>query len=309
MEKFDIYCYGMIVKTVDFMLNSFPSEDEYSEIQQSSEYPGGETGTCANMLSSFGLTVKMDGTHLGKNNCGLIREFFKNKSVDISALKYDPDFKGLEDYVLITGNARTSFGMYGRFFSEAYKSGEYHWNIPCETDIISCSAAALDPCFSKESDLAAEYCVKHNKPYVTIDCGYDSFIHKNSAVTAVSGEYVRSSYPDKKFEEIFPLYKENGGGLTIITNGSKELIYGRKGGETMRFTPFNVKVVSTLGAGDTFKAGCVYALFRRMTDDETVKFASAAAGAAISRYPMQINPPSLKDVEDLLNKVGEGGLK
>ncbi len=199
--------------------------------------------------------------------------------------------------------------MYGRFFKEAYESGRLLWNIPQEEDIINCSAAAIDPCFGKESELAAKYCVKNNKPYVTIDCGYDSFIHKNSAVTAVSGEYVRSGYQGRTLDEIFELYKENGGGLTIITNGGKELLYGRKGEETKRFTPFKVKTVSTLGAGDTFKAGCAYALFREMSDYDTVKFASAAAGAAISRYPMHLNPPTLKDVENLLNKVGEGGLK
>ena len=35
-----------------------------------------------------------------------------------------------------------------------------------------------------------------------------------------------------------------------------------------KMKPFAVEVRSTLGAGDTFKAGCVYGLLKGMTDEE-----------------------------------------
>lgn len=58
---------------------------------------------------------------------------------------------------------------------------------------------------------------------------------------------------------MFPLFQENSSGLTIITNGGNEFLYGRKDGEIKAFQPYRVDVKSTLGAGDTFKAGCTYA--------------------------------------------------
>ena len=64
--------------------------------------------------------------------------------------------------------------------------------------------------------------------------------------------------------------------------------------------PFDVEVRSTLGAGDTFKAGCVYGLLHGMSDEELVRFASACSGIAISRFPLPLNPPTLAEVEALI---------
>lgn len=296
-----IYLYGMICISNSFMLDEFPTLDEYTEIRESYRFPGGETGTCATVLAALGADVKLDGTHIGKNSAELVREFYKGKSVDISALTFDESFGGLEDYILITGNARTPFGSFGKFFAEAYNSGVRHWNKPNESDILDCTAAAVDDCFGEDSQLAAELCVKHGKPYVTVDCKYDGYLHRHSAVSVISGEFLGSLYKGRSREELFPLYAENGGGLTIITNGGKPFMYGRKGESPKIFEPYRVNAVSTLGAGDSFKAGCTYALAEGMSDGELVKFASACAGTAISRYPLQLAPPTVEEIYGLIN--------
>ena len=77
-------------------------------------------------------------------------------------------------------------------------------------------------------------------------------------------------------------------------------IYGRKGQPMQRMEPFRVEVRSTLGAGDTFKAGCVYGLLQNMADDDLVRFANACSGIAISRFPLPLNPPTLAEVNALI---------
>lgn len=295
-----IYLYGMIIASNSFRLKEFLKLDEYSEIEESFRFPGGETGTCATVLSSLGSDVILDGTHIGRSSAQLIKDFYKSKTVDCSLLNFDESFEGLEDYIIISGDARTPMGTFGHFFSSAFNGGTKHWNKPDEKAVRECDAAAIDPFFGEDSQLAAEYCVKHGKPYVTIDCKYDSFLHKNSAVSVISGEGLNNDYPNKTREEMFPLFQENGKGLTIITNGGKEFLYGRRGGEIKTFTPYKVDVKSTLGAGDTFKAGCTYALSTGMNDDELVSFASACAAVAVSRYPSQLNPPKLAEVEKMI---------
>ena len=79
------------------------------------------------------------------------------------------------------------------------------------------------------------------------------------------------------------------------------MLYARKGGEIHRMKPFKVEVRSTLGAGDTFKAGCVYGLLKGMSDEELVRFASACSGVAISRFPLPKFPPRLEEVQKLIN--------
>lgn len=296
-----IYLYGMICGSNSFRLDQFPTPDEYTEIQQVYRFPGGETGTCATVLDSLGARVTMDGTHIGRSTAPLLTEFYKDKSVNLDLLTFEDSFEGLEDYILISGDARTPLGTFGHFFADAYKNNIRHWNKPNEAEIVKCDAAAIDDCFGDDSELAAKLCVKQGKPYVTIDCKYDSYIHRHSAVSVISGEGISNIYNGKTREELFPLFSENGGGLTIITNGGKEFVYGRKGGPMKTFQPFKVNVESTLGAGDTFKAGCTYALAKGMEDDELVRFASACAAVAISRYPLQLNPPKLEEIERLMN--------
>lgn len=297
-----IYLYGMICGSNSFKLDKFPTPDEYTEIQQSYRFPGGETGTCATVLSSLGAEVKMDGTHIGRSMTQLVRDFYKTRSVDLSSLTFDDNFEGLEDYILISEDVRTPLGSFGHFFADAYKSNIRHWNKSKESDIADCDAAAIDDCFWEDSKLAAELCLKLGKPYVTIDCKYDNYIHKHSAVSVISGEGIGNFYKGMTREELFPLYTENGDGLTIITNGGGEFIYGRKGGEKKTFKPFKVDVASTLGAGDSFKAGCTYGLAMGMSDDELVRFASACAAVAISRYPLQLTPPTLEEITELMNR-------
>ena len=122
----------------------------------------------------------------------------------------------------------------------------------------------------------------------------------------VSKECIGSEqYKGKSIEEIYELLTDNTDGLVIITRGEKEMIYGRKGQPMKKMNPFSVQVKSTLGAGDTFKAGCIYGLLHGMSDDEIVRFASACSAIAISRFPLPLDPPTLTEVNALLDLMGD----
>jgi len=101
-------------------------------------------------------------------------------------------------------------------------------------------------------------------------------------------------------EKIFEKLVETTNGLVIITSGENDMLYGRKGQPMKLMKPFDVEVKSTLGAGDTFKAGCVYGLLKGMTDEEIVRFASACSAIAISRFPLPLNPPTMEEVKSML---------
>lgn len=296
----EVYMHGQILGTHSFLLKGdFLKPDEYSEIKAKFFLPGGETGTAATVLSSLGATVKIDGTHIGTEVAPLLKEFYKDKTVDLSSLYFDPDYEGLMDYVVIAGLVRSPMGVFQSLYEDGAKR---RWSMPKEQDIIDCTVAAIDPYFIEATQETAELCVKHNKPFVTIDCRHDSYLHKHCAINVVSKECTCSEqYKDKRIEEIYELLTDNTDGLVIITRGEKEMLYGRKGQPMKRMKPFSVEVKSTLGAGDTFKAGCVYGLLHAMNDDELVRFASACSAIAISRFPLPLNPPTIEEVNSLLS--------
>lgn len=298
MEK-QIYLFGQILGTHSFYLkNGFPIPDEYSEISEKYFLPGGETGSAATVLSSLGAKVKMDGTHIGREVADMLRSFYANKSVDLSSMCFDKDYAGLMDYVLISGFDRTPMGT----FQQLYASGVKRWNAPAEKDIQDADVVGIDPFFMEETQLAAELCVKHNKPYVTIDCAHETYLHRHAAVNVVSKECLGSDYQGMDKEAVMALMQENTDGLTIITSGGNDILYARKGQPIRHMKPFRVEVRSTLGAGDTFKAGCLYALMQGYPDDKLVRFAAACSAIAISRYPLPLHPPTMQEVEAMLEE-------
>ena len=239
-----------------------------------------------------------DGTFIGKEVAPMLKDFYSGKDVDMSSMNFDYDDPGVMDYVVIAGLVRSPMGRFQTLFS----TGKRWWSIPKEEDIASAKAAAIDPFFGDETSLAAELCVKHGVPYVTIDSRHDSYLHKHAAINVVSKECTEGDYKGMESEDIMKLMQSESEGLTIITRGGSEMLYARNGEEIHYMKPFDVEVKSTLGAGDTFKAGCVYALLHGMSDDETVRFASACSAIAISRFPLPLNPPKLEEVNMLLGK-------
>ncbi len=291
-----VYLFGQILGTHSFLLkDGFLQPDEYAEIGAQYFLPGGETGTAATVLASLGADVKMDGTWIGTEVAPMLKEFYAGKSVDLSSVKFWEEDKGVMDYVVIAGLVRSPMGRFQTLFS----SGKRWWNVPREEDIAEAKAAAIDPFFGDDSLLAADLCVKHNVPYVTIDSPHTSKLHQQAAINVVSKECTSEHYKGMPAEEIMEKLKETSAGLTIITQGGGEMLYARKGEPTRTMKPFDVEVKSTLGAGDTFKAGCVYALLKGFNDEETVRFASACSAIAISRFPLPLNPPTLSEVEGL----------
>jgi sugar/nucleoside kinase (ribokinase family) len=319
----DIYLYGMVLVTNSFLLDGmYPAADTYGEIKEHYMLPGGETGTAAVVLNSLDLSVKMDGTFLGRETYPLLKKFFDSTNVDISSMHFDEKWDGLEDYLIIDKETRTPFGTFAHFYGDKV----HRWNVPVEDDIAGVKVAALDAFFGDESELAAKYCVRYGVPYVTIDCPADSYIHRHAAVTVISNEFLRNSGQfDIPRVELMKKYMSGSDGLTIITNGSKPFWYGRRSdgvkvcsmslacNPSLRIpdddiktaVPFKVDVVSTLGAGDTFKAGCTYALFRKMSDDDLVAFASACAATACTRFPIAFNPPTIGEVRNRVKGKSE----
>ncbi len=292
----EVYLFGQILGTHSFLLkDGFLRPDEYAEIGEQYFLPGGETGTAATVLDSLGVSVKMDGTWIGTEVAPMLKGFYAGKQVDLSSLTFTED-PGVMDYVVIAGLVRSPMGRFQTLFA----SGERWWGIPKEEDIAGCRAAAVDPYFREESLRAAELCRKHGVPFVTIDSPHDSVLHRQAAVNVVSKECTGEHYAGMAPEDVMKLMQEETDGLTVITQGGGEMLYARKGEPVHRMKPFPVTVRSTLGAGDTFKAGCVYGLLHGMKDEELVRFASACSAIAISRFPLPLHPPRPDEVNELI---------
>jgi len=291
-----IYLYGMIVySTIHRLGGDYPEADSYAEIAETHRVPGGETGNAALVLAHWGHGVKVGGPFLGRETREGVVSFLGRRGIDCSGLHYDEGFDGVRDLVLVGGRTRTVFGTFGAYFR-----GPRRWSAPDEGAIAAAGIVGVDPFFAAESARAAEICAAIGKPYVTIDCPPDSPLHRQSAATVVSGEYLRNEFPGQEARQVLRRYLAAGRGLVILTFGAREILYAREDGEVRSQAPYPVAVRSTLGAGDVFRAGVIHGIISGMDDTQTVQFAAATAATSCTRFPMALDPPGLGDIAALI---------
>jgi len=305
MNNHNIYLYGMITYTTALLLREkFPESNNYSEVKEKHFFPGGETGGAATILASLGCAVKMDGNHMGVNTYSQVKTFYNSIGVDVTRLHYDPDYAGVDEVIIIDKDTRTTFGQFVAYFEDYYQKKIIRWNTPVEADIKGVKSAGIDPFFGEESILAARYCHKHNVPFVTIDEKHESEVCKLASVVVVSSDWIRDFMPkycsaDGKIE-LLKKYMDNTNALVIFTSGEGTTVYGRSG-KIGKINAYKVDTVSTLGAGDTFKAGCIYGLSQGWGDNEIIKFSTACAAVACTKFPLPYNPPTLEEVKAMIS--------
>lgn len=288
-----IYLYGMVLTSQHIRIKGkYPKADTYCEIEGKYYGVGGETGTAAVILNSLGCQIKLAGSHLGYRNNEIVRNYFSGSDTDLSELIYDENFYGVEDMMIIDKNTRTCFGQFGSLYA-----GDMSWvDKPVERSVQECEIVGCDPYFGEE---VAQLCVKHNKKYAVIDCMHDSYFNQHCAVNVVSHEFLEEKYPETDYQDILKLYTDNTDGLVIFTQGEGKIIYSRRGSSSKSFSAYKVDVVSTLGAGDSFKAGTIYGLYNGFDDTKLVTFAAATAAYSCSHYPIADSPATL----DGINKI------
>jgi sugar/nucleoside kinase (ribokinase family) len=261
--------------------------------------PGGEAANCALVLRSLGARVWLDGCYLGDKTADAITQYFALRDIDCSAMRRLVGFEGWQDIVFCDGHNRTVFGQYA---GNLFKRGRL-WSIPSKDAVKKADCVTLDPFFGAESDLVAKWCVKHGKPYITIDCRWDTPVAQMARAVVCSQEFLNREYAGADYESLLGQYASQCKGLVIFTFGGKDIWYAlpeRAGHAT--FTPFQVPVVDTLGAGDAFRAGIVYGMLKGWPTDEIIPFAAACAGVVCTRFPSVEQPPTMEEVRALMSK-------
>jgi sugar/nucleoside kinase (ribokinase family) len=208
----------------------------------------------------------------------------------------DPEYAGLRDIVFVEGNHRTVFGRFGALYTEK----PHRWCEPDSAAIRAAHVVAIDPYFGSSSEAAARLASEAGVPYVTIDCPHDGYLHRNAAATVVSGEYWRPAYAGQTADKVISTYAEQTAGLTIFTAGCDQILCARRGKPVLAVEPYRVEAISTLGAGDAFRAGVVFGVLKGWDDERVVRFTAALAAILCTRLPIADNVPTLEEVSALM---------
>ena len=301
-NSLDVYVYGMtVLSTIHRLTSALSDLDGYAEIAESRVCPGGEGMNAALLLSALGLRVGLGGPHWGTQTAAGLARYSSLHGIDVSSIERDESYPGVTDVVIVGGGKRLVLGAFQRFFSDE----RARWSEPSEQLIQSARVVAIDPFFRESSERAAELSARYEKPYITIDCAYDSLLHAGAAVNVLSREFRNQRYPDVEPRELFERYAERtrSGGLVIFTSGSGSIQYW-DGATVGVFEPYTVDAKSTLGAGDVFRAGVVFGVHHGFAAAECVRYAAGLSALMCTRFPIADALPTLDDVERFLRERG-----
>jgi sugar/nucleoside kinase (ribokinase family) len=220
--------------------------------------------------------------------------------------------------VISDGESRTVFGRYCDLLFTTKQ-----WDDPDRSKIAAARIVSVDSSFGETSLAVAREAVAHGIPVATYDARQDGELAACAAALVISGEFLRREYPDAAASEderanLFDHYLERCPGVVVFTAGSRPIWWGRGQGTVPgvksktsggtappgrhhELESFQVKVVDSAGAGDSFRAGLVFGMLHDWPDANCVRFAAAVAALVCTRAPGCVNPPALEEVQELLS--------
>lgn len=308
MSTSDVYCFGHVSTGVILRLRGrYPAPDGYAEVAETLENHAGEATGTALVLARLGVSVALEGNWLGDNPaCRRTLEFLQSRGIDCAGLVVKPGYVGATEVVVSDGETRTVFGRYVDLLFTTRQ-----WEQPNLDRIRVARIVSVDPAFGEATRFVAQAAHDAGRPLATYDARHDSDLAAQSAVLAISMEFLRREYPnaaesDAARAELFDTYLDRSDGLIVFTAGSQPLWYGRRqdGRGRLELPTFPVEVVDTAGAGDSLRGGLIYGLLRGWSDDEAVRFAAAVSALVCTTAPGCVNPPSREQIHSFLTKHG-----
>lgn len=294
-----IYCYGVTaISRIYRLQKDFPKANGYGEVIDEAENVGGEAVGTAMCLARFGHKVALDGLKVSRHGMG--NQVFRKLSglgIDASRIKSSKLKVGAVEAVYSDKTSRSVFANYVQTFADPSNQ-----NRPSAALIKKAGHVTIDPFLKADSTLAARLARQFGTPYSLMDLHHNNPAVPAAASVILSGDFLGQFYKGKSVEQLFRFYASRMSGLLILTQGSKAVWYGRKGGPVRKFKPFSVKVKDTTGAGDAFRAGVVHGLVSGWPDTNIIAFASALAAMICRTFPGCMQAPRLAQVKSFLKK-------
>lgn len=294
-----VYAYGIITPSSLLMIEgNFPKPDYYAEVKQIYKMTGGEACNTSIVLAKLGVSVSLDGLWLGDNVKALdLLDFLQKRKINTELINVKKGFQNVEETVIADQKTRTIFANYGLLYQ-----GNRLWNLPNKEMIHSSSVVCLDPFLGDESREVAKVCNEQNIRYVTVDCHFDNYIAQHADVLIISGEYRKAQFSDVAKSSLFNQYLDKCKGTVIFTSAENDILYNDKHIKT--FSPYQVQVIDTTGAGDSFRSGIIYGLIHEYPLEKTIAFASLLASYICQSFPGVMNSPTYDELLNFSIKQG-----
>jgi len=303
----DVACIGILVADVIAKpVDDIPNKGLLSLIGGITIHSGGCAMSASIDMSKIGLSAALLGK-IGDDNFG---DFLKNSlikyNVDINGLVIDNENQTSASVVLSDSKGERTFlhciGANGTFSKD-----DINWDVIENSKIVFVAGTTLMDTFNGEHCASVLKKCKEMGKITVLDIAWDSkgrwmkdleqcmpyidiFLPSIEEAIELSGK--------SELKEIADVFFEKGVKQVAIKLGS-EGCYLRENKDACGITipTYKVEVVDTTGAGDSFCAGFITGLIKKMTFTDCGRFANAVGAHCVSAIGATTG---IKPIEDIL---------
>lgn len=253
--------------------------------------PGGKGANQAVCAGKLGADVTFIGCAGSDENGKFLLKNFKDNNVDISGIDILNEIPTGIAQIIVANNDNSIIVVPGANYEVTDAVIDKHIELINEADIVILQLEIP----LKTVEYVIDLCHEKGKKVIlnpAPSCNLDkSIIDKVTYLTpneielenifGESRDVVLEKYPNK----------------VIMTSG-KEGVFYHNGSQIVNVSGFEVKVVDTTGAGDSFNGGLAYALINNYELQEAIEFANKVASRTVQGLGAQAAMPSIEEVKE-----------
>lgn len=292
----DVLCVGLACYDLVFTVDHHPAPDEKARANAFISCGGGTAANAAVAAARLGAVTAFSG-YLGNDIYGdqHLAELHA-AGVDTQLVVRGADVTSISAIFVKPNGARSIVN---------YRQGVANRLTPAHVSFtrVRPKAVLFD---GHQPDLAlaiADWAHEQGIPTVldadTVNDGNRELVHRCTIIAAserFSQEFTGAASPQAGLE----LLAQHAPAV-VVTLGERGLIWQR-GGEAGALPAFQVEVVDTTGAGDTFHGALATGVAQGMAWEEMLRFASAAGALCCTKHGARLGIPTLAEVQTLLNR-------
>ncbi|MCG9627473.1 carbohydrate kinase family protein [Vibrio mediterranei] len=305
MREFDVISVGDAVVDISIKIDRLPRSDDKVLGKKLSQQIGGTAANSACVCGSLGLRTAAL-SQVGYDSIGeLIIGEYSKYGVDTRFVKkiegYEPnqaiifvDESGEKSLVFVESSG---YDFPVSEISNAFKSASYVYTMPGNVDkFIALSSIAKQNNAKVVVDIEPTVIKNDNDLAKILEGASIAFFNLDGFITATG-----NPPSEQMLYELALQYDLLG---VIVTRGSLGVV-AHVDGLYETFCGFEVPVIDTTGAGDTFNAAFMYSIINTMPLHRALRFACAAAAISISAYGAKGCVPTVVEIEDFLKQLSK----
>ncbi len=306
----DILCIGQLV--ADILVKSVNSIDynvDTKRVDQIVVKSGGDALNTAISLSKLGNKVGFIGK-VGNDNFGnFLLKTIKSFNIDTKGLKIIKDVPTSSVIVLINDKGQRTF-LYQGGTNDTFQYADINTTLIDECKLVHVGGTYLLPQFDGEGAAKIFRLAQSKNKLTSMDVTYDVTGKWLSTIKHCLKylNFFMPSYEQAKLitgkenpEEIAGFLQKQGVETVVIKLGD-EGCYVKSQDKGFYFPAYDVEVIDTSGAGDSFVAGFLTGILRNWDLKRCAQFASAVSAHCIQKIGSTTGVVSFNKIEEFIEK-------